>query len=239
MTSTKPTTLEVPSRLALAEKVLGLMKGAAQGTEVWEDSAVNTGQFPEENHDAFLHKHWQAARRAPADSTFFFVARQAEPNYLTLRTFSRLGYLAMLPRLARALEGLPVDLDEDRSWTWDHENLTPAGRPTYRRAYVLSVLLKSELPFKSERWLKKAAQDVCDSVDERTDQCVFQMRENAKLPSELVTAYETTKAGWVVDCADAKAAQKVAGALFSDCKVEFKPVKGKGEKQVQLVVALP
>lgn len=130
-------------------------------------------------------------------------------------------------------------MDEDRSWTWDHETLTPAGRPTHLRAYVLNILLKETLPFKAERWLKSAAKDVCLSQDERADQCVFQLRENARLPSELVTAYEPTQSGWIVDCADAKGAQKVADALFADCKVESKPVKGRGEKQVQLVVALP
>lgn len=254
-----PSTSPIPPRLVLAEQVLQRLNQAAQGTEVWEDSAVNTnemlhagarvcdlrladiqgGALPEEEPCLFLDKHWQAARGVPADSTFFFVARDAQPNYLTLRTFSRLGYLSLLPRFAHALEGLPLDLSESRSWTWDHDNTTSTGRPTYRRAYVLSVLLKAEMPFWAASWLKNAADDVCTSTDARADRCLFQLGDEAKLPEGALSSYESTREGWLVGCPDTASAEQVAKALFSDCRVQVNARRGRGAAGAELRVALP
>lgn len=251
-----------PPGLVLAEAVLGHMKEAARGTAVWEDSAVNTNEmlhagtrlcdlevldiqqvkdisFLREHFGAFLYKHWLAAQGVPADSTSYFVARNAEPGHLTLRTRSRLGYLEMLPRFAKALDGLPLALSEARSWTWDLTNLTPAGRPTHLRIYALTVLLENKQPFKAKRWLTTAAADVCSSQSDLADQCIFQMLENAKLSREAVCAYEPTRSGWLVDCADAKSAKVVAGALFAGCRVEARAVGARAEKQVQMAVTLP
>lgn len=265
-TSNPQARMQAPAGLLLAEDVLRRLKAATADTPLWEDSAVNTNEMLQAGtplcdiklaadqlssadtskkskamklDGLFLEKHWRCALGEKAEGTAFFVARKAEPRYLKLRTFSRLGYLQALPRIAHALEGLDIDLYEDRSWTWDHKHLTPAGRPTDRTIFLLTIALNEGRPFNADRWLKSAAPHLCVSLDERADHCVFQMLENAKLPRGLANGYQTTPDGFVIDCRDTESATKIAEALFQDCQCNVSVLSGRASKQVQLEVTLP
>lgn len=241
MASTKrtpnKTTPAVPAGLALAETVLVRLKALAEGTELWWDSSINTNEMlgpgkrfadlvldsecpKSEGYNRFLDKHWQAAAGAKSDSTNFFVARDAEPKSLTLRTFARLDYLRALTAFANALDGLPVELSEDRSWTWDHQVKTSKDRPLHRTAYLLHIGLTATKPFKASAWLKTAGEDICASEDPRADRCVMQLMEEADISYGSVFSYGRTKGGFELECEDEKVAERVKQGLFADCQVK-------------------
>lgn len=221
----------------LAETVLARLKPLTRDTSLWYDTAINTNEMlgpgvrfadlvldseckKSEGYRRFLDKHWQAAAGGKTDPTGFFVARSAEPAWLTIRTFSRLDYLAALKPFAQALDGLPVVLDEERSWTWDSSTPTSKNRPLYRTAYLLNIELQAAQPFKASAWLKTAGHDVCASKDARADRNVFQLAEEVDLPSGTVISHASTKAGFEMECPSVEAAHKLKDAVFGDCRFE-------------------
>lgn len=259
----------IAPRLALAEQVLSLLKPLAQGTPLWEDSAwtsnemlqrgtpfselvLNTDCTRNDESARFLQKHWLAAEGAPVDATAFFVAKEAGPRWLTLRTKSRLAYRQALVDFAQALDGLPVYLEESRSWTWERgEDVgeqagsdgaslrTQGSRPSrHRTVYLLSVYLGEKRPFEAGVWLRHAGRDICTSVDARADRCLFELVAEAGLPKGLAHAWSPTAQGFEVTCANEAAAQRVIQALFSDCLAPSIK-KGPVRPEVVFQVALP
>lgn len=245
---------DIPAGLALAEQVLERLKPLAQGTPLWEDSAWTTNEMlqrgpsfagmvlscecaPDEGYERFLHKHWLAAEGAPADSTNFFVAKDPSPRWLTLRTRSRLGYRKALVDFAKALNGLPVSLEESRSWTWE-PSAVPGGRSRHSTVYVLTVYLAEKRPFQASAWLRNAGQDLCASEDPRADRCAFELVAEAGLPPGLVISWSPTVQGLELTCSNLAAAQRVGQAVFADCAIQEieKPARS---TEASLKVALP
>lgn len=230
----------VPEGLAFAEKVLVLLREAADGTPLWETSSIRTDAMhgptgplgamvlaadaPKEPWKRFLSMHWAALDRKPGEKASSFVADRAEPRSVQISTTSRLGYLAFLAKAAKFLDGLPVALEEDTSWTWDHDEPTSVGRPTHRTVYRLTISLNAPAAFKAAAWLKKASTHVCASVDERADRCMFQLAHEAGL-EHAISSYEWTRKGVVLETASVAMAQKVQQKMFGDCKVRIGAAK--------------
>lgn len=242
----------VPAGLALAEKVLALLREAAQDTPLWDASKIRTeamhgptgslgsmvlmADSPKEPWKRFLSMHWEALGRKPGERASSFVADRAEPRSLEVSITSRLGYLEFLKRAAKLLDGLPVSLEEDTSWTWDHNERTSVGRPMHRTVYLLMVSLNAAVPFKAAAWLKKSAAHVCASSDERADRCMFQLAQEAGM-EHAISSYEWTRTGVVLETSSTAVADKVQKKLFGDCKVNIGPVKR--NESVVMTVELP
>lgn len=242
----------IPAGLTLAESVLALLREAAEGTALWESSSIRTDAMhgpqgplgsmvltvdaPKEPWARFLSIHWEALDRKPGERASFFVAERAEPRSLEVSTTERLGYLAFLKKASKLLDGLPVALEEDTSWTWDHKTLTRMGRPTHRTVYRLVVSLNAKTPFKAGAWLKKSSSHVCASSDERADRCMFQLAQEAGL-EHAVLSYEWTPKGVVLETASTSVAGKVQQKMFGDCKVNM-TVSKKQQEAILLKVQL-
>jgi hypothetical protein len=246
--------LPTPPGLLLAEDILGRMRELVRDTDLWDDSSINTNEMlgpgtsfaklrldkdvrKADRYNRFLDKHWQAIDRVKDDTTNFFVARNPAPQYITIRTFSRLAYVQALKDWAKALDGMPVELHEDRSWTWDHEHLTSTGNALHKHAYVLGVSLTADQPFKAAKWLKTAGQYVCSREDERADRCIFQLAEEAGLPSGTFHAVEYTRTGYILESETTAGAERVRDKLFTDCNVKLTPAKR--HEFARLEVTLP
>lgn len=230
----------IPAGLALAESVLALLREAAEGNALWESSSIRTDAMhgpqgplgsmvltvdaPKEPWARFLSIHWEALDRKPGERSSFFVAERAEPRSLEVSTTSRLGYLAFLKKASKLLDGLPVALEEDTSWTWDHLERTSVGRPTHRTVYRLVISLDAKTPFNAVAWLKKSAAHVCASSDERAGRCMFQLAQEAGL-EHAVSSYEWTRKGVVLEMASTSVAGKVQQKMFGDCKVHIGTAK--------------
>jgi len=252
-------------RLALAEQVLSLLRPLAQGTPLWEDSAWTSNEMLQrgtpfcelvlnadcarnEDSGRFLQKHWLADQGAPADATAFFVAKEAGPRWLTLRTKSRLAYRQALVDFAQVLDGLPVYLEESRSWTGERGEQagsdgasprTRRGQPSrHRTVYLLTVYLGEKRPFEAGVWLRHAGLDICTSIDARADRCLFELVAEAGLPTGLAHVWAPTAQGFEVTCANEAAARRVIQALFSDCPAPSME-KGPVRPEVVFRVALP
>lgn len=228
---TKLTT--IPAGLLLAEDVLSLLKAAAEPTPLWAACSVRTNEMhgptgafdtlvlhsempaKEKRWELFLAKHWDNADGKKQDGTNFFVAKNAAPTFLEVRTFERLGYIDFVQTVARLLDGLPIALNEDRSWTWDHKVLTTVGRPLYKRAYLLRVDLDSGGKFNAKKWLSKAMNDISPSLDERATRCPFQLAQEAGI--EGLSSADYTKTGWILEAYTTDTLERLQKEVFSDC----------------------
>lgn len=244
MAKTKSATKEiaaVPAGLLLAEKVLFMLKGVAESTTLWDSCSVKTNEMmgptgpfsgvvlhaerpaKDERYALFLAKHWAAVGATEKDSTYFFVARDASPSSLEIRTFERLGYLEFVRAAATALNGMTVELEENRSWTWDMHVKTSAGRSLYRRAYELRVRFVPGAEFNAKKWLATALDDICGHLDERADRCPFQLAEEAGIAGLNATEY--TSKGFVLESFETKPLKQMQEKVFADCKTKLVEAK--------------
>lgn len=224
----------IPAGLLLAERILGVLKEVSESTPLWDASSVKTNEMmgptgsfsqvvlhaevpgEDERYTLFLAKHWAAVGATEKDPTYFFVARDAEPSCLEIRTFERLGYIDFVRAAATALNGMPVQLEEDRSWTWDMHVKTSAGQSLYKRAYLLRVKLVSGEVFNAKKWLASAMDDICASLDERAGRCPFQLAQEAGI--EGMNCAEYTKTGFILESYETKTLKRIQTEVFSDCK---------------------
>ena len=241
----------VPAGLLLAERILGVLKEVSENTPLWDSCSVKTNEMmgptgpfsqvvlqaevPGENerYSLFLAKHWAAVGAAEKDSTYFFVARNAEPSYVEVHTFERLGYIDFVRAAATALNGMPVELEEDRSWSWDMHVKTSAGRSLYKRAYELRVRFVPGAVFNTKKWLASAMGDICASLDERAGRCPFQLAEEAGI--EGMNSADYTKTGFILESYETKPLKRIQAAVFSDCKTTL--VEAKKNAMAKLTVA--
>jgi hypothetical protein len=136
----------------------------------------------------------------------------------TLLTSSRLDYLEALPKIAKALDGMPVELKESTSWHWDDQARTKAGRRRHLTVYLLHAWVDHEKTFAANRWLESAAAHVIHGQDPRADLYPPQMLEDQGLPPEWLLGWETVAGKLVLECLNSRAAQQLAASLFADCK---------------------
>lgn len=234
----------VPAGLLLAEQVLGILKGVADSTPLWDSCSVKTNEMlgptgpfsqlvlrseqPKDEHSylLFLAKHWAALWPTGNLTSDFFMARNVEPQWLTIRTLERLGYAEFVKAAAKALDGLPVELDEDRSWTWDMHVKTSAGKSLYHRAYELIVYFKPGAKFNAKKWLVTAMQDVCESLDERATRCPFQLAQDAGI--EGMSSAEHTKTGLILEAYTTAPLKQMQTKVFGDCKTKLVEAKKNG-----------
>lgn len=218
-----------PAGLVHAETILEIIRTTLRDTPLWNGMRINSNEQLERGpcisqalprararprFKAMLNKHW--LRAAGEEGIPFFVARQAEPACFTLRTLDRLGYAQHVPRLAQALDGQCVELEEHMSWYWDHELPQPSGRPTHRNVYELIVYLQERGPFRARAWLKDAMEFVCVSADSRADACVGQLEE-AAFGKRLSHTAGPTREGFHVEFDREADARKVVDTVFGDC----------------------
>lgn len=240
-------------KLENAEATLALLKTLLRDTALWTDLTVNhseelgpgvplcdvvlKSEKPKESWNWFLNKFWVRSKqdRHPSPSPYF-VSRCEAPAWLSLTTYDRLAFSEFVPQFAKALEGERVELlVESHGWTWDHDTPRKNGRPTHKTSFRLIVQLHAAADFKSAPWLKKALANVCASTDPRADEYIFDYEED-QLGRKHCCSMESTRKGLILGFSDRAHAEKVVGALFSDCSPKFGKNPDNGNVEVTLTL---
>ncbi len=228
-----------------------LIRETLRGTPLWDNCTFYDSDFlgpgplvrdlvtaRECEHDATMRRYWRRLSLTEADCETrlsHFVSWEEAPRHIRLDTKDRLAFLTHMQRLARKLDGWPVRLEVECSWTTNPSDLTPTGEPRYRTRYVLGIGMNASKPFKASAWLPTAFDWVCRSTDVRADWSVFQLesRERKNKP-RYCTSYAPTQDGFKLEFETLKQAQVAVDAMFPDCETEFPP-KAKNELQVVFI----
>jgi hypothetical protein len=235
--SLAPSEQSVASPFVAAQKKL---LDALKDTSLWAEGffyvepASRPGMSPQEAYALMHAKAEDGPGAAPPGP-----AAQKDDGHVwgyTLHTSSRLDYLEALPKIAKALDGMPVELKENTSWHWDDQARTKAGRRRHLTVYLLHVGIDREKTFAANRWLEGAAKHVIRGQDPRADLYPPQMLEDQDLPPEWLLGWETVAGKLVLECLNRRAAQQLASSLFADCKCTVSTAK---TSTATLVVELP
>lgn len=246
------TTHSHPNALSQAENVLAILRTLLRDTPFWDELKLShsedlgpatklcDAQLKADTLDdpwqAYFHKFW-ARDGGGRNPDGFFVAKEDAPRTLGLRTYNRRAFSQYVPAIAKALDGLPVELVEDKGWTWDHEVRRKNGGATHRTAYELKICFDSASRFKSKLWLKTALEFVCASTDPRADEDIFEMEEDA-FGRANCTSYQQTRGGWLLEYPTLAQAEKVVQTLFANCSTKITRKKD-FKTDVEVVLLFP
>jgi len=163
------------------------------------------------------------------------------PQWLRWHTTDRLAFLAVLPLLAEAWAGLPIDVQFDGGWDWvrGERSARPNGKAQHVPHYGFIVFFGDARKALVAEQVTQIAQRICRSADSRADRSLFELFEDQlDAPSGCGTY------GWVPDGAHlwvhGKAnVERLQQTLFSDCECTVTKQGRGGDVVWQLHVVFP
>lgn len=127
----------------------------------------------------------------------YFHGYQGEPRWVRLGSENRLAWVARLPAVLAAWQGLPVSVSLDSSWRWDYSVRDPAGRPRYVPVYQALVLFASsrQVAFDAPAACRALLSNICAVSHPLADMELFDW-QRATCGTLLFNSYRWTRDGF-------------------------------------------